>query len=121
MTEPESLPTELILSHAQRSLGIVHLNWAPQPGAHLEHAGQTYTVLERRHRYQFRGNRDCLHKVALYVQEAVDLRDKTYVGDRWVVGDATCRYNAQSALLRCVINPNGPCTSCGHYASMATV
>ena len=31
------------------------------------------------------------------------------------IGDLSCRYNARSALLRCAINPLGPCETCSHY------
>lgn len=31
------------------------------------------------------------------------------------LGDPTCRYSANSAVLRCAVNPSGPCDSCTHY------
>lgn len=33
---------------------------------------------------------------------------------QWV-GDVSCRYNARSPLLRCAVNPCGPCQGCRHY------
>jgi hypothetical protein len=113
----QSLPTEVILNHPQETLGRVHLDWHPQPGADLELDGKTYTVLERRHHYQFRAGKYQLHKIALYVQASIHTAERTLVVDRWVVGDATCRYNARSELLRCAVNPDGPCTSCRFYES----
>lgn len=108
-------PTELILNHPQRSLGRVQLDWMPQPGARLCYEGQNYTVLERRHRYQFKANRYQLHKIDLYVQITGQSDEKSWVGDRWVIGDATCQYNARSELVRCAVNPEGPCDTCTHY------
>lgn len=112
----QTLPlTELILNHPQRSLGRLQLDWMPQPGASVSHKGQRYTVLERRHRYQFKASRYHLHKIDLYVQLASHTEDKSWLGDRWVIGDATCQYNAQSEILRCAANPEGPCDGCTHY------
>ena len=108
-------PTELILHHSQRSLGRVHLDWMPQPGAQVTHEGQRYTVLERRHRYQFTASRYQLRQIDVYVQVAGAAEDKSWIGDRWVLGDVTCAYNAQSEIVRCAVNPEGPCDGCSHY------
>ncbi len=32
-----------------------------------------------------------------------------------LIGDLTCQFNAQSAYLRCAVNPMGPCEGCPHY------
>jgi Family of unknown function (DUF6464) len=113
--EPPSLPTEVILSHPQRSLGKLQLDWAPQPGAYVDVAGQTYAVLERRHRYALKCGRYHLANIALYVQTAQRPEERSLIGDCWVVGDASCRLNARSALLRCAVNPDGPCAGCRFY------
>lgn len=113
--EPPALATEVILSHPQRSLGNIHLDWIPQPGSYLDLEGRTYTVLERHHRYQFRAGRYRLHKIALYVQSAHGPSEKSHIDGRWVLGDATCRFNAHSELLRCAVNPEGPCQGCRLY------
>jgi len=115
MDETKLLPTEVILSHSLQTVGRLQLDWNPQPGALLDLEGKIYTVLERRHRYQFRAGRYHLHKIALYVQTAQHPTESTRYDGRWVVGDTTCRYNARSELLRCAINPNGPCDGCRHY------
>lgn len=113
--ESDLPPSELILNDSQRSLGKVHLDWTPQPGAHVDFDGQTYQVLERRHRYRLKANRYHLHQIALYVQSAALPDELTWLQDRWVIGDITCRFNAQSELLRCAVNPNGPCRGCAFY------
>lgn len=110
-----TLPTEVILSHPQRSLGNVQLDWAPQPGAYLDLAGQTYAVLERRHRYALKCGRYHLANIALYVQTAQRPEESSLINGGWVVGDASCRLNARSALLRCAVNPDGPCAGCRFY------
>lgn len=32
-----------------------------------------------------------------------------------MIGDWSCVYNARSPLLRCAVNPAGPCSGCAHY------
>lgn len=117
--EPSSLPTEVILTHPQQSLGKIQLDWTPQPGSYLDLQGQTYAVLERRHRYQLKAGRYRLHKVALYVQSAQRPVERSQLQGRWVVGDANCRFNARSELIRCAVNPDGPCGNCRYYEAIA--
>ena len=113
--EADSLPTEIILTHPRQTLGKVKLDWTPEPGNYLDFYGQTYTVLERRHRYQLKTGRYCLYKIALYVQSAKRPDEKTLVNGYWVIGDASCYYNARSEVIRCAVNPDGPCKSCSYY------
>lgn len=113
-----SLPTEVILSHSGSMLGDLHLDWNPQPGACLEWEGQTYLVLERKHCYSLRSGRYQLQKIALYVQAFDAPTEGCLVDGCWMIGDTTCLYNARSELLRCAINPNGPCDRCTHYQAI---
>lgn len=106
--EQFNIPTEIYLGSPPRCLGCIHLANIPQPGSQVEVEGQQYTVLERRHRYQLRMSRYQLHHIALYVQPRV-AGDVNLAGS---IGDANCQYNAHSALLRCAINPDGPCQDC---------
>jgi Family of unknown function (DUF6464) len=116
--EPDSLQTEVILTHPRESLGRLQLDWTPQPGNYLDFEGKTYAVLERRHRYQLKGGRYRLHNIAIYVQSAKRPSEKSLVAGRWVVGDATCSYNAHSEIMRCAVNPDGPCESCRFYEKL---
>ncbi|OUL31990.1 hypothetical protein BV372_19700 [Nostoc sp. T09] len=116
--EPNSLPTEVILTHPRQSLGRAQLDWTPQPGNYLDFEGKTYAVLERRHKYQLKAGRYRLHNIALYVQSAQRPAEKSLVEGRWVIGDATCSYNAHSEIVRCAVNPNGPCKSCRFYENL---
>ncbi len=113
--EPDFLPTEVILMHSRGLLAKVKLDWTPQAGNCLDLDGQTYTVLERRHRYQLKSGQYCLSKIALYVQPVQSSTEKSLVNGCWVIGDATCIYNAHSEIIRCAVNPQGPCESCQHY------
>jgi hypothetical protein len=117
--EQESLPTEVILSHSRQTLGSVRLDWNPQPGAYLDLEGKTYAVLERCHRYQYRSGKYRLQKIALYVQSAQRPNERSWSGNHWVIGDASCRFNAQSELMRCAVNPSGPCENCRFYEEKA--
>lgn len=117
--EPSSLPTEVILTHPPQSLGKIQLDWTPQPGSYLDLQGQTYAVLERRHRYQLKAGRYCLHKIALYVQSAQRPVERSQLQGRWIVGDASCQFNARSELIRCAVNPDGPCGNCRYYEAIA--
>ena len=118
--EPYSLPTEVILTHPRQSLAKVFLDWTPQPGNYLDLEGKTYAVLERRHRYQLKAGRYRLNKIALYVQSAKRPAEKSFVNGHWVVGDASCRFNAHSELIRCAVNPEGPCDRCRFYENQMT-
>ncbi|NJP08120.1 MAG: hypothetical protein HC866_00465 [Leptolyngbyaceae cyanobacterium RU_5_1] len=113
--EPPALSTEVILTHPRQSLGNVRLDWTPHPGSYLDLEGQTYAVLERQHRYQLKAGRYRLHKVSLYVQSAPRPSERSMVNGHWVMGDASCRFNACSALIRCAVNPEGPCGTCRYY------
>jgi hypothetical protein len=113
------LPTEVILSHSTRTIANLHLDWAPHPGSYLDVDGQTYTVLERRHRYQLRSGRYQLHKIAIYVQSSTRPNERSLIEGRWVIGNASCLYSARSELLRCAINPDGPCADCRHFEAQA--
>ncbi len=113
--ELNSLPIELILNEPSSSLGHLSLDWHPQPGTYLEFEGQTYLVLERRHRYLLKSGRYQLHKIALHVQKFDAPADVSLLDGRWVIGDITCLYNARSELLRCAVNPSGSCDRCIHH------
>jgi Family of unknown function (DUF6464) len=112
MREAESLPTEVILTQSREVLTNIRLDWTPQPGNYLDVDGQTYAVLERRHRYQLQLGRYKLAKIALYVQSATRPEEQSLIDGQWVIGDATCQYNARSALIRCAVHPLGPCEGC---------
>jgi hypothetical protein len=114
MAEPESLPTEVILTQSQQILAQVKLDWTPQPGNYLDLEGETYAVLERSHRYHLKSGRYKLHKIALYVQSAIRPEEQSLINGQWVIGDATCLYNARSTLIRCAVHPTGPCDGCQH-------
>lgn len=114
----EQIATEIILTHPQQSLGSVKLDWTPQPGNYIDLEGQTYAVLERCHRYQLKSGQYQLQKVAIYVQSAQRPTEKSLVEGRWVIGDANCRFNAHSELIRCAVNPVGPCDRCRSFESV---
>jgi hypothetical protein len=111
----ETLPVEVILSHPRQSLGNVQLDWTPQPGNYLDLEGQTYAVLERHHRYQLKSGRYRLQKIALYVQSAAPPTERTLIDGILVLGDPSCRFNARSEIIRCAVNPQGPCANCHYY------
>lgn len=107
--------TEVILNHPYSRLGQFQLDGNPQPGAYLELDGQTYQVLERKHRYLLKAGRYQLHETTLYVQKSHLPLEKSLWDGNWVIGDSTCKFNARSELLRCAVNPSGPCQNCVHY------
>lgn len=114
--ELDSLPlTEVILNPTLATLGYRCLDRNLQPGSYLEFEGQTYLILERKHRYVLKSGRYHLHKISVYVQKAHSPTDRSLFDDRWIIGDITCAYNARSELLRCAVNPIGPCELCTHY------
>jgi Family of unknown function (DUF6464) len=116
--EQDLLPTDIILAHPRQSLGKIKLDWMPQPGNHLELEGNTYTVLERHHHYQYKIGGYRLNKISLYVQTSAKPDEQTLINGHWVLGDATCTYNARSELIRCAVNPSGPCEGCCYYETI---
>ena len=32
-----------------------------------------------------------------------------------IIGNTSCKYNAHSNVLRCTVNPHGPCEGCDHF------
>ena len=117
MREAESLLTEVILTQSEEILAKIQLDWIPQPGNYLDVDGRTYTVLERRHRYHLQFGRYKLNKIAVYVQSAIRPDEQSLVDGQWVIGDATCQYNARSTLIRCAVHPTGPCEGCKDWES----
>jgi len=113
--ETLAIPTEVRTIHPDASLGKIHLDWMPQPGNYIDIAGETYTILERRHRYQLRGGRYNLANILVYVQRSPEKLERSLVNDRWIIGDDSCRYNAISEILRCAVNPHGPCQGCNFW------
>jgi hypothetical protein len=113
--EAYSLPTEVILSHSQAKINKLTLDWTPQPGDYLDLDNTTYAVLERRHCYQYRAGRYQLAKISLYVQVADRPKERSLIEGRWIIGDASCSFNARSELIRCAVLPTGPCADCRFY------
>jgi hypothetical protein len=110
-----SIPTEIIQNYPVKVLECLVLPWEPQPGTFLHLKGQTYTVLERRHRYHLASGQYQLCKIVILVQEANVNSEMSLVGNGWIIGDAGCAYNAHSPVIRCAVNPSGPCQGCVSY------
>ncbi|NJL45917.1 MAG: hypothetical protein HC922_09840 [Leptolyngbyaceae cyanobacterium SM2_3_12] len=108
-------PADLILTAANQALGQVSLDSPAPPGTVLEFEGKAYTVLEQRHRYRLRAGSYHLHQIILSVSFAPRLDEVTQMGDRTIIGDISCAYNARSELIRCAPNPTGPCQGCQDY------
>ncbi len=114
----EFILTELILIHPRQSLGKIQLDWMPQPGNYLDFKGQTYAVLERHHHYQYKIGGYYLDKMSIYVQSAQKPTERSLIEGRWIVGDSNCRFNARSEILRCAVNPEGPCQDCRFFEAI---
>lgn len=110
-----SILTEVILSHDNRSLAKISLDWNSQKSNHLELEGTTYTILEYHHHYQYQVGGYQLKKISLYVQKILDNKQKTLIDGRWILGDINCRYNANSEIVTCAVNPQGSCENCQFF------
>lgn len=95
-------------------LEVEDLVEVPHPGRWFAASGQSFLVLQRSHRYQYRGGRYQLVAVALQVKSEVRPADARRWQNQWVIGDPSCRFNARSPLLRCAVLPDGPCERCAH-------
>ena len=107
-----AVPTEVRTLHPESALGKIYLDWMPQPGNYIDLEGKTYVILERRHRYQLRRGKYNLFRILVYVQLAPENLEKSLVNGRWIIGDGSCKYNASSEIIRCAVNPHGPCEGC---------
>lgn len=106
------LPTEIILTPTRQCIGKLHLDRRLQPGNYMEFEGKTYAILERHHFYQYRVGGYRFDKATLHVQESKIPEETTLIGDRYVIGNAACKFNARSEIMRCAVNPEGPCQGC---------
>ena len=109
------MPSELVLAESKQSLGRFELEGNPQPGMHVNVDGCTYLVLERRHRYQLKLHQYELSQVLLSVKLIEQTSDRTWYEGRWVIGDIRCEFNARSSVIRCAVNPKGPCDRCSSF------
>ena len=111
-------PVELWLEAQGERLGRLPAETDVQPGGHLNFAGQTYAVLERRHRYRFQAGQYRLRQIILRVQPVKAAQEQSWLNGRWILGNGDCRFNAQSPLVRCAVNPEGPCQGGPAYESV---
>ncbi|MFT0796536.1 DUF6464 family protein [Synechococcus sp. H70.1] len=83
---------------------------SPHPGTYVQLAEQHYLVLEKRHSYQLRQGKYHLCSIRALIRP---VSSPLEIGQ--LLGDPSCRFNAHSPLLRCAVNPSGPCQGCPHY------
>ena len=119
--EKKALPTDIVLSDTKAVLGHIPMDRSLYPGTFVDINGQTYQILVRRHQYQLRLGRYYLHKAVVHVKETLIPEERTLLNGVWVIGDVSCTYNARSELVRCAINPAGPCDDCIHYQALPPV
>jgi len=113
--DKKALPTDVVLSDTKDMLGHISMDRSLYPGTYVDIEGHTYQVLVRRHQYQLKLGRYYLHKAVVHVKETQLPEERTLLNGIWVIGDINCRYNARSELVRCAINPTGPCRECIHF------
>ncbi|NJM97009.1 MAG: hypothetical protein HC800_07340 [Phormidesmis sp. RL_2_1] len=113
--ELKALPTDIVLANSKTVLGHIKMDRSLYPGTYVDIDGQTYQILVRRHQYQLKLGRYYLHKAIVHVKETTVPEERTLLNGTWVIGDTTCSYNARSELIRCAINPSGPCFECQYY------
>lgn len=118
---PSDLPVDVFLNHSHQRVGQLTLKGQAQPGSYLHIEDQSYQVLERRHRYLFQDGAYQLYKITLYVQKVQPWPSIEWSlwENRWVLGNSQCIYNAHSELLRCAVNPSGPCQGCPDYQALS--
>jgi hypothetical protein len=112
------LPTEIILTPVHQCIGKLDLDRRWQPGNYLDFEGKTYAILERHHFYQYRVGGYRFDRATLHVQESKRPEEITVIGDRQIMGNAACRFNARSEIIRCAVNPEGPCEGCLYFEAI---
>ena len=125
--DPSQLPVLVVDAGTGETFDELRLNWIPHPGHTLQIGPETYTVLEKRHYYQLRSGKYQLHTVRAFVRPAPQAaqvlnpdgklsdRERSNINGQWVIGDTTCEFNARSPLVRCAVNPMGPCAGCRDF------
>ncbi|MGB5913269.1 MAG: DUF6464 family protein [Phormidesmis sp.] len=113
--ELKALPTDIVLSDSKELLSHIKMDRSLYPGTYVDIEGETYQILVRRHQYQLKLGRYYLHKAVVHVKATTLPEERTLLNGIWVIGDITCTYNACSELVRCAINPSGPCDGCTDY------
>ncbi len=113
--ELKALPTDIVLSDSKELLSRIKMDRSLYPGTYVNLEGKTYQILVRRHQYQLKLGRYYLHKAVVHVKATAMPEERTLLNGIWVIGDITCTYNARSELVRCAINPGGPCDGCLDY------
>ena len=98
----------------------IQLDDPPHPGSWFELDGASFLILQRQHRYSLKDGRYQLSAIALVVKPQTRPTDAKSWRHGWVIGDPTCRFNALSPLLRCVVWPDGPCEQCSHFEARMT-
>ena len=108
---------EMRHSVTQVLLDRFELGDPPMPGQWFFHQQTSYLVLQRKHHYKLHSGLYELSSIVLLVKSQKQPADARLVGHGWVIGDADCRFNALSPLLRCAVLPEGPCDRCVHRAA----
>lgn len=71
---------------------------------------------EARTRERFRAARLSLD--SRRIANISSLPEEQYIqGVGYIIGDLTCKFNARSPIVRCAVNPLGPCKNCSQYES----
>lgn len=110
------LPAQVIRTDTAQCVGEVLTAPTQHSDSFVEVEGAIYAILERRHRYSLRSGKYRLDRISLYVKPAEGTRaEHQFFEGEWILGDPGCRFNAQSALIRCAPNPSGPCQGCRFY------
>lgn len=114
MARLDPMLVELRQAATQVLLDRMELSDPPMPGQWFTHDQDSYLVIQRRHRYKLYSGRYELSSIVLLVKCQKQPADARFIGHGWVIGDAECRFNALSPLLRCAVLPDGPCDRCVH-------
>ena len=105
---------EMRHSVTQVLLDRFELTDPPMPGQWFFHQQTSYLVMQRKHRYKLHLGHYELASIVLLLKPQKQPVDSQFVGHGWVIGDADCRFNALTPLLRCAVLPDGPCDRCVH-------
>ena len=93
------------------------MNDIPEPGNWFLIDTDSFFIFQKSNRYKLINGCYQLCNVNLLVKYQHKPIDSFYYKNRWVIGDHSCIYNAKSPLLRCAVNPVGPCID---YAEVST-
>ena len=108
----------IINSQSSSIIKKINIDMTPEPGNWFILDNDSFFIYSKTNRYKLVDGIYKLSEIDLLVKYQKQPEDSTYIMNHWVIGNHECTYNALSPLLRCAVNPIGPCSECAEFRSI---